>query len=183
MGGLIHIRFRTFLITRPRFILELCIFPANLDGRVEQRVRRKSPPATKVGPVINDRQSSTSFYATDDSPPRGDPFALRVLVLISRWDYFKDPPQRVFEQRICDWLHSILNILFCSVLARGSGSPLRRGNRLSLPNVGGDIPPGECIIVPQNPGIRTHDLLDHPAKWNISESMLCSVRCITPADI
>ena len=60
LGGSKHIRFRTFLITRPRFILELCIFPANLDGRVEQRVRRKPPPATKVGPVINDRQSSTS---------------------------------------------------------------------------------------------------------------------------
>jgi hypothetical protein len=120
------------------------------------------------------------IYAIDYSPPDGDPFALRVLVLIPRRDNFKDPPQRVFEQLVCDWLQGILNILFSSVLG---GSPLRRGQRLVLPNSGGDIPPRECVIVPQNLGLRTHDLLDHPAKWKVGESMLCIVRCVTSADI
>ena len=51
--SLSHITFCTFLIARPRLILELGIVYAHFDARMELRVWRNSTPAAKMGPVNN----------------------------------------------------------------------------------------------------------------------------------
>jgi hypothetical protein len=63
-----HVRFRTFLVTSPRFILQLRIIHAYLDARMEQRVRRYLAPATEMGPDTNGQPCSMSpRYASMDS--------------------------------------------------------------------------------------------------------------------
>src|SRR5258708_9248260 len=51
--SLSHITFCTFLIARPRLILELGIVYAHFDARMELRVCRNSTPAAKMRPVKN----------------------------------------------------------------------------------------------------------------------------------
>ena len=110
------------------------------------------------------------FFASDDSLKCGNPFVLRILIRVRRWENLEDPPQRHFRQLIGDWLYGILGVngRHVSVVARGIASTLRRG---ALYNANGDIPPCKCVTVEQYSGIRLHDLLDHPAKRNVGKSM------------
>jgi hypothetical protein len=78
-----HVRFRTFLVTSPRFVLQLRVIHAYLDARMEQRVRRYLAPTTEMGPDTNGQPCSMPpRYASMDLPPLSHPFPLPILVRV-----------------------------------------------------------------------------------------------------
>jgi hypothetical protein len=76
-----HVRFRTFLVTSPRFVLQLSVVHACLDARMEQRVRRNLAPTTEMGPDTNGQPCSMSPRSMD-LPPLSHPFPLPILVRV-----------------------------------------------------------------------------------------------------
>jgi len=47
---------------------------------------------------------------SDASPKGGNPFVLRILIRVRRWENLEDPPQRHFPQLVGDWLYGILGV-------------------------------------------------------------------------
>ena len=147
--------------------------PAELAARVQDGGCQQILTMIEEGRLSN---------PSGDSQEGGDPFVLCVLVRIRRWENLEDPPQWLCPQRVSDFLYGILGVYDhrINVVARGIASGLRRG---VLYNADGDIPPCKCGVVELDLGIRLHDLFDHPTKRNVGESMYCSIRRITSADI
>ena len=66
-------------------------------------------PRWGLSTIINyDRQ--VDFFASDDSLKCGNPFVLRILIRVRRWENLEDPPQRHFPQLVGDWLYGILGV-------------------------------------------------------------------------
>ena len=68
--------------------------------------------------MISDARSP--FYTSANLPPGDNPFPIFVLVHVLHREYLEDPPQGLFLQLVCDFLHGVLpvTIYFRSVLAR-----------------------------------------------------------------
>ena len=154
------------------------------------RIRWNPPPTTKIRAISGDQINTVRHPcdAGNNSHPGRNPFVVFVLVGERKWDEFEDPPQWHSPQLVVNTLYSILGILRINIHlgpVLGCGSVLLLGLVCVLVSTkgGGDVPLSERIQVKQDRAVCLYDLLDHPAKWNISERMFDCVQDVASADI